>query len=120
VLSIPRRLRVFIDMRPFDMRGSFNSMAGRVRGLGQEPSDGHLYLFVSRNRKMAAVFLFDGSGWCQYRKRLQRGTFQLPDDVPKGTTQLAVEGRVLSSILDGIDLHAPRRRWFEKKRFAGS
>ena len=114
MLSLPRGLRVFIDLRPFDMRGHFRSMAGRVRGLGLEPADGHIVLFVSKNRKMAAVFHFDGSGWCQYRKRLERGTFQLPE-VPPGTTQVAVDARVIASILDGIDLRAPRRRWFERR-----
>ncbi len=119
MLSLPRRLRVFIDPRPFDMRGHFRSMAGRVRGLGMEPADGHVFLFVSRNRKMAAVFHFDGSGFCQYRKRLERGTFQLPE-VPRGTTKLTVDGRIIASILDGIDLGAPRRRWFERSAPAGS
>ncbi len=113
MLNLPRRMRVFVDLRPFDMRGHFRSMAGRVRGLGMEPADGHVFLFVSRNRKMAAVFLFDGSGWCQYRKRLERGTFQLPE-APTGATQVAVDGRVIASILDGIDLGAPRRQWFER------
>lgn len=114
MLNLPKRLRIFVDLRPFDMRGHHNAMAGRVRGLGMEPNEGHLFLFVSRNRKMAAVFLFDGSGWCQYRKRLERGTFQLPQAHEEATT-VAVDGRVVTSILDGIDLGAPRRRWFEKK-----
>ena len=113
MLSLPRGMRVFIDLRPFDMRGHFRSMAGRVRGFGLEPADGHVFLFLSRNRKMAAVFLFDGSGWCQYRKRLERGTFQLPD-VPDGAAKVAVDGRVLTSILDGIDLRAPRRKWYDR------
>ena len=94
-------------------------MAGRVRGFGMEPADGHVFLFVSRNRKMAAVFLFDGSGWCQYRKRLQRGTFQLPQ-APVDATRVAVNGRVIASILDGIDLGAPRRKWFERGPPPGS
>lgn len=119
MLSLPRRARVFVDLRPFDMRGHFRSMAGRVRGLGMEPADGHIFLFVSSNRKMVAVFTFDGSGWCQYRKRLQRGTFEIPKVAP-GQQQAAVDGRVLNSILDGIDLRAPRRRWYERPPLPGS
>jgi len=119
MLNLPRGMRVFIDLRPFDMRGHFRSMAGRVRGFGLEPADGHVFLFVSRNRKMAAVFLFDGSGWCQYRKRLERGTFQLPE-VPEGAAKVAVDGRVITSILDGIDLRAPRRKWYERRPHARS
>jgi transposase len=113
VLSLSRQVRVFVATLPFDMRGSFDSMAGRVRGLGLEPVDGNLYVFFSRRRTMAAILHFDGSGWCLFRKRLERGTFEIPQ-VPLGVDRVVVDGRVLASILDGIDLRAPRRRWYER------
>lgn len=113
MLSLPGHLRVFVATAPFDMRGSFDAMAGRVRQLGLEPLDHNLYLFFSKKRTMAAILWFDGSGWCLFRKRLERGTFQLPS-VPAGADRIRVDGRVLASILDGIDLRAPRRRWFER------
>ena len=42
MLSLPRHIRVFVATAPFDMRGSFDAMAGRVRRLGLEPVDGAL------------------------------------------------------------------------------
>jgi len=119
VLSLPRNVRVFVSMEPFNMRGSFDSMAGRARRLGLRPVDGNLYLFFSRRRNHAAVLWFDGSGWRLLRKRLERGTFQLPD-APEGTDRVTVDARVLASILDGIDLRAPRRRWFDRQRLRAS
>ena len=119
MLSVPRNVRVFVAIGPFDMRGSFDAMAGRVRRLGLEPVDGNLYLFFSKRRTLAAVLYFDGSGWCLFRKRLEVGTFELPS-VPAGTDRIAVDGRVLASILDGIDLRAPRRRWFAREGIAAS
>lgn len=104
---------MFVGTEPFDMRGSFDALAGRVRGLGLEPVDGNLYVFFSRRRVMAAVLHFDGSGWCLFRKRLERGTFEVPK-VSAGVTRVVVDGRVLASILDGIALGAPRRRWYER------
>jgi transposase len=95
------------------MRGSFDALAGEVRRLGLEPLDGALYVLFSRKRNHVAVVYFDGSGWCLFRKRLERGTFQLPA-AAEGVNRLAVDGRVLASILDGIDLRAPRRRWYEQ------
>lgn len=114
MLSIPRHVRVFVATVPFDMRGSFDAMAGRVRRLGLEPVDGNLYVFFSRRRTLAAVLYFDGSGWCLFRKRLERGTFEIPV-VAAGVDRVAVDGRVLASILDGIDLRAPRRRWYDRE-----
>ena len=65
------------------MRGSFDALAGAARRLGLEPNDGHLYLFFNRRRRLCKMLWFDGSGWCLYNKRLERGTFELPE-VPDG------------------------------------
>jgi transposase len=71
-------------------------------------------VFFSRRRTMAAILHFDGTGWCLFRKRLERGTFELPQ-FPVGADRVGVDGRVLASILDGIDLSAPRRRWYDRE-----
>ena len=113
MLTVPNGVRVFVAVEPLDMRGGLDRMAGRVRRLGLEPVDGGLFVFLSRSRGMAAVFWFDGSGWCCLRKRLVRGTFELPA-VAAGTDKVAVDGRVLTSLLAGIDLSAPRRRWYDR------
>lgn len=113
MLTVPPTTRVFVARDPVDMRGSFDALAGRVRALGLDPLDGHLYVFFSRRRHMVAVLAFDRTGWCLFRKRLSRGTFELPE-VPDGTARVAVDGRVLAALLGGIDLRAPRRRWYER------
>ncbi len=117
MLTIGAGTRVFVGRDPVDMRGSFDALAGRIRALGLDPLDGCLYVFVSRRRHLLAVLSFDGTGWCLYRKRLTRGTFQLPD-MAEGTHRVIVDGRVLSAMLSGIDLTAPRRRWFERARLS--
>ena len=70
MLTLPPRVRVFVSMAPFDMRGGAHRMAGTARRLGLEPLDGHFYVFVSRRRNLLAVLHFDGSGWCVLKKRL--------------------------------------------------
>ncbi len=112
-------VRVFIAVEPFKMFGSFDALAGAVRRLGLDPLDGHLYVFLSRRRHMAKVLWFDKTGWCVLSKRLERGTFQLPS-IPDGASQVRVDAAALSALLAGIDLEAPRRRWYAgRKRTAG-
>jgi transposase len=109
VLTLPSSVRVFLAVEPVDMRGSFDALGGRVRGLGLDPQDGHLYVFVNRRRQLMKVLFFDRSGWCILAKRLERGSFQIPS-VPAGETQLSIDGATLGLILEGIDLsRAPRR-----------
>ncbi len=103
--------RVFVAVEPFKMFGSFDALAGAARRLGLDPLDGHLYVFLNRRRHMAKVLWFDRTGWCVLSKRLEKGTFQLPD-IPEGASQVAVDPPMLVALLAGIDLHAPRRAWF--------
>jgi transposase len=111
VLSLPAQLRVFVATTPVDLRGSFDALAGHVRRMGLEPTDGHLYVFFNRRKHLIAILAFDRTGYCLFRKRLERGTFQLPE-AAEGADRVCVDGRTLASILEGIDLAAPRRRWY--------
>ena len=100
-------------MSPLDMRGSFDALAGAARRLGLEPTDGHLYLFVNKRRRLAKVLWFDGSGWCILGKRLEAGSFQLPV-LESTTTQVQVDGAALAAFFAGIDFTAARRGWYRR------
>ena len=111
MLTLPPSVRVFLAVEPVDIRGSFDALAGQVRRLGMEPSDGHLYLFLSRRGHLAKCLYFDHSGWVVWQKRLLRGSFQRPSVAP-GATRITLDAGSLSALLDGIDLRAPLRRWY--------
>jgi transposase len=104
MLSLPPTVRVFVAVAPFDMRGSFDAIAGAVRRIGLDPVDGHLYLFLNKRRRLAKALWFDGSGWCLLAKRLESGSFQLPP-FDGGQPQIAI---------DGIDFTAARRGWYRR------
>ncbi|MCP4437156.1 MAG: IS66 family insertion sequence element accessory protein TnpB [Phycisphaeraceae bacterium] len=106
-------MRVFVGLDPVDMRGSFNSLGGAARRLGLEPSDGHLYLFFNRRRRLCKMLWFDGSGWCIYSKRLERGTFEVPACEP-GAVTVTVDTGALASLLEGIPLSATKRKWYRR------
>jgi transposase len=116
MLTLPPSVRVFIAAEPVDMRGSFDALAGAVRRLGLDPLDGHLHVFLSKNRRLAKVIYFDRSGWCIFAKRLERGTFQLPSpEVLAGQTRVQIDAATLAAFLQGLDLRAPRRKWYQRK-----
>ena len=105
--------RIFVGLDPVDMRGSFDALAGHVRRLHREPLDGHLYLFVNRKRRLLKALWFDRTGWALYSKRLERGTFELPQ--PTGDArQVQVDPAQLAMILEGIDLRARRRLRYQR------
>jgi transposase len=76
--------------------------------FAQNPLDGHLFLFVNRNRDRLKLLFWDQDGFCIFYKRLERGTFQL-------LTVADAEGIELSyaqlvRLLGGFDLPTGRRR----------
>lgn len=114
MLTLPPTVRVFLAVEPVDMRGSFDALAGRVRALGLDPTDGHLYLFMSRRGQMMKCLYADRSGWIVWQKRLFRGSFQRPV-VPPGATRVRLDAATLTSLIEGVGPGAPRRRWHRRE-----
>lgn len=114
MLSVGPNTRVFVALEPVDMRGSFDALAGHVRRLRADPLDGHIYLFVNRRRRLLKALCFDRTGWALYSRRLERGTFQLPE-VDGDARKVAIDQAQLAMILEGIDLRAPRRLRYQRR-----
>jgi transposase len=107
---IPHGVEIFMGLDPIDLRWGFDRLAGMVtERLGREARSGALFVFFGKRRDCLKVLFFDGTGMCLFYKRLDRGSFRLPP-VPDGTTQLALEERVLDDLLDGVDLDPPAKR----------
>jgi transposase len=108
VLNLPAKVRVFLCTRATDMRKSFDGLHGlTLEVLREDPLSGDLFVFLNRRRDRVKLLIWEGDGMLIVYKRLERGTFALPDhegDALKLTaTQLAL-------LLGGIDLKQTRQR----------
>jgi transposase len=107
---IPHGVEVFVGLDPIDLRWSFDRLAGIVaERMGREARSGALFVFFGKRREALKVLFFDGTGLCQFYKRLERGVFRLPEAYEAGATTVAIEERALDDLLDGIDVE-PRTR----------
>lgn len=71
-----RQIAVYAYDEPCDMRKSFDTLSALVtQKMTRDLFTGHLFLFVSKNRKRAKVLYFDGTGLCLLAKRLEKGRF---------------------------------------------
>ena len=116
MLSLPYPLQVFAATAPTDMRKSFSGLVGLVeKELGQQVEAGGLFLFFSRRRNALKVLFFTGDGLAIFYRRLERGTFELPQAVNACGDAKGIELKMseLSLILEGIQLASVkrRRRW---------
>lgn len=107
---IPSGVEIFVALEPIDMRFSFDRLSGIAQEqVGYDPRSGALFVFYSRRRDALKVLFFDGSGMCQFYKRLDRGTYRIPDAVREGARHVEIDDAMLEALLDGIEVEPARR-----------
>ncbi len=113
MIGSTRQVSVYAYGAPVDMRKGFDGLSSLAeRELGRDPLSGDLFLFVSRNRRMAKVVFWDGTGLCVYSKRLEQGQFACLWREPAGQRlrltvnelQLFLEG---SKLVGKVELSPP-------------
>jgi transposase len=105
---IPQGVQVFVALEPVDMRYSFDRLSGLAKEqVGYDARSGALFLFFGRRRDALKILFFDGSGMCQFYKRLDQSTFRIPDAV-EGARHVEIDDATLEALLDGVQVE-PRR-----------
>jgi transposase len=111
MISLPHPVRVFLHTGPTDLRKGFDALAGLVTtAFSQDPTSGHLFLFVNRRRDRLKILYWDRDGLAIWYKRLETpGRFQLPV-VHNDAVSVEMSSTQLALILSGIDLGSARQR----------
>ncbi len=110
---IPHGVEVFVGLDPIDLRWGFERLRGLVtERLCRDARSSALFVFFGKRRDALKVLFFDGSGLCLFYKRLDRGTFRVPEAPVGGASVVEIDERALDELLDGIDVEplTPRRR----------
>jgi transposase len=114
---IPTGVQVYVALEPVDMRLSFDRLAGLVRErIGYEPRSGALFMFFARRRVTAKILFFDGSGLCQFYKRLDAGRFVVPEAPAPGVTYIEVDEVTFETLLDGIPVEPQSKTRGRRRR----
>ncbi len=110
MISLPHPVRIFLHTPPTDLRKGFDALCGLVTtAFGQDPTSGHLFLFINRRRDRIKILYWDRDGLAIWYKRLERGSFQTPAAAATATS-IEMTATQLSLILSGIDLRSARQR----------
>jgi transposase len=110
VLTLPPSVRIFLARGATDMRKGIDGLCALARdAVGEDPFTGHLFAFANRRRDTVKILVWDRSGFWLFMKRLERGTFQWPEE--KGRERKAeMRSRELYALLEGLDLESARWR----------
>jgi transposase len=110
MISLPHAVRVFLHTPPTDLRKGFDALSGLViAAFSQDPTSGHLFLFVNRRRDRLKILYWDRDGLAIWYKRLETGSFQVPT-ASHDAVSVEMSPTQLSLILSGIDIHSARQR----------
>ena len=102
MLSITRFHRCYLYRGKTDMRKGIDSLAGLIRNeLGKDPLDGELFIFFCGARRRVKLLLWDQDGFALYQKRLEKGTFEMPDG---NVAHQSISSEQLNFILAGVNL----------------
>jgi transposase len=72
-------MRVLVAAQPVDLRLSFDRLAGLVASqLQADPRSELLVVFHNKRRTHVKLLWHDGTGYCLFFKRLDRGQFRIP------------------------------------------
>ncbi|HEX4887400.1 MAG TPA: IS66 family insertion sequence element accessory protein TnpB [Luteibaculaceae bacterium] len=112
MLLISEHQRYFVFTGAADMRKGFDTLAGLVRSqMHQNPLSGDMFIFFNRSRTHVKILLWERDGFALYFKRLEKGTFEVPQATAQNSTRITAQ--TLSLILQGIVLSSVQR----KKRY---
>jgi transposase len=108
---IPHGVEVFVALDTIDLRWSFDRLGALVADrLGREVRGGALFVFFGRRRDAVKILFADDNGLCLFYKRLDRGTFRMPEATHEGEPVVAIEERALDDLLDGIDIEPAAKK----------
>ena len=107
MFSLSSALSYFLYRNPTDMRNSFDGLCGLIQTeLGRDPLSGEVFIFINRRKNQVKLLRWEQGGFILYYKRLETGTFELPqsgNDSPStplqwSTLVLMIEGIPLKNI----------------------
>ena len=99
-------LRIFIYQESIDMRSGFDRLSHFVVDrMKNNINQGHLYLFLGKNRRRAKALFFDGTGLVLISKRIEHGRFMARAELSDITEITSIE---LKQIFNGGLIVRPR------------
>lgn len=95
------------------MRKGFDGLSGLIRSeMLSDPMDGSVYLFINRRRDRLKVLVWTEGGFVLYYKRLEKGTYELPQRAGDAIKQ-SMHWETLVLMIRGIKLD----KIIRKKRY---
>lgn len=96
--------------QPTDMRKGFDGLSGIVQNtLRDNPCSGDVFIFINRQRNKVKLLHWQGNGFTLYYKRLEQGTFELPEYGPDARSIVLGYAQTVM-LIDGLSIKNIQKR----------
>ena len=104
MFTLSSSLKFHLYSQPTDMRKSFDGLSGLIQNsLESDPKNGSVFMFINKKRDKLKLLHWQGVGYTLYYKRLESGTFQLPEyDLSAGSIKIDYAQMIM--IIDGLSI----------------
>lgn len=101
-----------MSRHPADMRMGAYCLSGQVRQAGLDPTNGDVYVFVGRSRKVMKTLHWEHGGYVMYYKRLEQGRSPRIF-LRQGIGFRSMRWSELVLLMEGMSPKVARRHWYE-------
>ena len=107
-LSITHKFHLYTEAT--DMRKIFDGLSGLIQDFVETTPNGlSVFVFINKKRDKVKLLHWVGSGYLLYYKRLEEGTFELPQyEIREGIIRLNYTQMVM--LIDGISIVNIKKR----------
>ena len=96
--------------KPTDMRKSFDGLSGLIQNtLDTNPCNGDVFIFINRRRDKIKLLHWQGISFTLYYKRLEKGTFELPE-YDSSIGSITLNYTQLAMIIEGLSIKNIQKR----------
>ena len=114
MLYLSANTRYYLYSNIVDMRKGCYGLCGLVTNdMKKNILSGDVFVFMNKRHNQIKLLQWDKDGFALYEKRLEKGTFEQPDNLHENS-DILLSNLQLQLILQGIILQSVRH----KKRFA--
>jgi|SRR4051812_31741717 transposase len=104
MLHLSSSVTYYFYNQAVDMRKGFDSLTGLVQQHMQlSVLNGGIFIFINKKRNQVKLLLWEGDGLSLYYKRLERGSYEVPDTSAQSSA-VNISAQQLQLILQGIQL----------------
>ena len=115
MLAFPAAIKIYVAVRPVDMRKSFNGLwAAVTEQLGDDPKGGAVFAFINAERTRLKLLYWDGTGVWVLAKRLEQGRFSWAAATDE-RAKIGLAPEALAMLVSGVDLkQGTLKPWYER------